>query len=141
MSFSPNDFNASIIEEFHANDGRVGGPFENTPLLLLHHTGAKSGKTRIHPLGYLADGDRYVIIASNGGSPADPDWFHNVKANPEVTIEVGSETIHAVASEAAGDERERLFQTMAARAKQVAEHQTNTNRRIPVIVLAPADND
>src|SRR3974390_1490472 len=97
MSNSNTDFNTSIIEEFHANCGHVGGPFENSPLL-LYHTGAKSAKARINPLGYLADGNRYVIVASNGGSPTNPDWYHNLKAHPEVIIEVGTDTIRAVAS-------------------------------------------
>jgi deazaflavin-dependent oxidoreductase (nitroreductase family) len=140
MSTSPSDFNASVIEEFHVRDGRVGGAFENSPLLLLHHTGAKSGKARINPLGYLADRDRYVIVASNGGSPTNPDWYHNLTAHPEVTIEVGTDTISAVAIEATGEERERLFQAMAARAKQVTEYQTKTDRLIPVIVLTPVGN-
>jgi len=141
MSTSPNDYNASIIEEFHANGGHVGGPFERTPLLLLHHTGAKTGRARINPLGYLTDGDRYVIVASNGGAPTNPAWYHNLNAHPEVTIEVGTDTINTLASEATGGERERLFQAMAARAKQVAEYQAKTDRLIPVIVLAPVGTD
>jgi deazaflavin-dependent oxidoreductase (nitroreductase family) len=141
MSTSPKDYNASIIEEFHANGGHVGGPFERTPLLLLHHTGAKTGRARINPLGYLTDGDRYVIVASNGGAPTNPAWYHNLNAHPEVTIEVGTDTINTLASEATGGERERLFQAMAARAKQVAEYQAKTDRLIPVIVLAPVGTD
>ena len=82
MSTSPADFNAQIIDEFHANDGRVGGMFEGTPLLLLHHTGAHSGKHRVNPVGYLIDGGRYVVIASNGGAPTNPNWYHNLKAHP-----------------------------------------------------------
>jgi deazaflavin-dependent oxidoreductase (nitroreductase family) len=132
------DYNVSIIEEFRANGGSVGGPWENTPLMLLHHTGAKSGKARINPLGYLSDRDRYVIVASNGGSPTHPDWYHNLKAHPEVTIEVGADAIKATASEATGEERGRLFQAMVAGAPQLAEHQAKTDRLIPVMVLTPA---
>jgi deazaflavin-dependent oxidoreductase (nitroreductase family) len=141
MSISPgSDHNASIIEEFHATGGRVGGPWEETSLLLLHHVGAKSGKARITPLGVLADGDRYVIAASNGGSPTSPDWYHNLKAHPELTIEVGTETIDVVASEATGSEREHLFGAIAAGAPQLREHQAKTKRLIPVIVLTPVNN-
>ena len=89
MSTSPADFNAQIIEEFRANEGRVGGMFESMPLLLLHHTGAKSGTAYVNPLAYLRDGDRYVIFASKGGAPDNPGWYYNLKAHPETTIEVG----------------------------------------------------
>jgi deazaflavin-dependent oxidoreductase (nitroreductase family) len=115
MSTSPADFNAKIIDEFHANDGRVGGMFEATRLLLLHHTGARSGKRRINPLAYNRDSDRYVIFASRGGAPTNPDWYHNLKAHPEVLIEVGTQTINVVADEATGEERERLFRAQAER--------------------------
>jgi deazaflavin-dependent oxidoreductase (nitroreductase family) len=138
MSTSPTDFNEQIIEEFHANDGRVGGMFEGMPLLLLHHTGARSGKSRINPLAYQADGDRYVIFASKAGAPTNPDWYHNLKAQPNVKIEVGTDTIDAVASEASGEERERLFRTQAERMPQFAEYEQKTEGRIiPVIVLTP----
>jgi deazaflavin-dependent oxidoreductase (nitroreductase family) len=138
MSTSPADFNAQIIDEFHANAGRVGGMFEGTPLLLLHHTGAKSGKSRINPLVYQSDGGRYVVFASKAGAPTNPDWYHNLKAHPAVTIEVGTETIDAVASEATDEERERLYRTQAERTPQFAEYQKQTDRVIPVIVLTPA---
>jgi deazaflavin-dependent oxidoreductase (nitroreductase family) len=138
MSTSPADFNAKIIEEFHANDGRVGGMFEGMPLLLLHHTGAKSGKSRINPLAYQADGGRYVIFASKAGAPTNPDWYYNLKAQPNVKIEVGTDTIDAVASEASGEERERLFRTQAERVPQFADYEQKTERVIPVIVLTPA---
>jgi deazaflavin-dependent oxidoreductase (nitroreductase family) len=137
MSTSPADFNAQIIEEFHANEGRVGGMFEGTPLLLLHHTGAKSGKSRINPLAYQSDDGRYVVFASKGGAPTNPDWYHNLKAHPNVTIEVGSDTVDVVASEATGEERERLFRAQAKRVPQFAEYETKTERVIPVIVLTP----
>jgi deazaflavin-dependent oxidoreductase (nitroreductase family) len=137
MSSSPSDFNSRIIEEFHANAGRVGGMFENTPLLLLHHTGAKTGASRINPLAYNTDGDRYVIYASKGGAPSNPDWYHNLKAHPKVTIEVGTDTIDVLASEATGEERERLFHEQAERSPAFAEYQEKTARKIPVILLTP----
>ena len=137
MSTSPADFNDQIIEEFRANEGRVGGMFEGSTLLLLHHTGAKSGKSRINPLGYLSDGERYVVFASKGGAPTNPDWYHNLKAHPNATIEVGTDTIDVVASEATGEERERLFRIQAERVPQFAEYEKQTERVIPVIVLTP----
>jgi deazaflavin-dependent oxidoreductase (nitroreductase family) len=137
MSTSPADFNAQIIEEFRANEGRVGGMFEGSTLLLLHHTGAKSGKSRTNPLGYLSDEGRYVIFASKAGAPTNPDWYHNLKADPNVTIEVGTDTIQVVASEATGDERDRLYRTQAERVPQFAEYEMQTDRVIPVIVLTP----
>jgi deazaflavin-dependent oxidoreductase (nitroreductase family) len=137
MSTSPADFNAQIIEEFHANGGRVGGPMEGMPLLLLHHTGAKSGKSRINPLAYQADGGRYVIFASKAGAPTNPDWYYNLKAQPNVSIEVGTDTIDVVASEASGEERERLFRTQAERVPQFADYEQKAERVIPVIVLTP----
>ena len=137
MSTSPQEFNAQIIEEFRANEGRVGGIFEGSTLLLLHHVGARSGKDRINPLAYNRDGDRYVVFASKAGAPTNPDWYHNLKANPNVTIEVGTDTITAVAGEATGDERERLFAAQAERSPQFAEYQRKTDRVIPVMVLTP----
>ncbi len=138
MSTSAADFNAQIIEEFRANQGRVGGMFDGSRLLLLHHTGAKSGKSRINPLGYLDDRGRYVVFASKGGAPTNPDWYHNLKAHPNVTIEVGTDTIEVVASEATGEERDRLYRTQAERVPQFAEYQKGTDRTIPVVVLTPA---
>ena len=137
MSTSPADFNAKIIDEFRAAGGRVGGMFESMPLLLLHHTGAKSGKQRVNPLAYQRDGDRYVIFASKAGAPTNPDWYHNLKAHPEVAIEVGTETINVVASEASDDERERLFRAQAKRSPQFAAYQDKTDRVIPAITLTP----
>jgi deazaflavin-dependent oxidoreductase (nitroreductase family) len=137
MSTSPQDFNARIIDEFRANEGRVGGPFEGSTLLLLHHIGAKSGKDRINPLVYNRDGERYVVFASKAGAPTNPDWYHNLKAHPDVTIEVGTDTIDVCAEEATGEERDRLFQAQTERSPQFAEYQSKTERVIPVIVLAP----
>ncbi|MGN6868992.1 MAG: nitroreductase family deazaflavin-dependent oxidoreductase [Solirubrobacteraceae bacterium] len=137
MSTSPQDFNARIIEEFRANEGRVGGMFEGSTLLLLHHVGAKSGKDRINPLAYNRDGDRYVVFASKAGAPTNPDWYHNLKAHPDVRIEVGTDTIEARAEEATGEERDRLFGAQAERSPQFAEYQSKTERVIPVMVLTP----
>jgi deazaflavin-dependent oxidoreductase (nitroreductase family) len=137
MSTSAADFNAQIIEEFRANGGRVGGMFEGTTLLLLHHTGAKSGQPRINPLAYNRDGERYVIFGSKGGAPTNPDWYYNLKAHPEVTIEVGTDTFDVLAEEAQGEERERLFGAQAERSPQFAEYQQKTDRAIPVITLTP----
>ena len=137
MSTSPADFNAQIIEEFHANEGRVGGMFEGMPLLLLHHTGAKSGTSRINPLVYHSDEGRYVVFASKGGAPTNPHWYHNLKAHPDVKIEIGTDTIEVAASEATGNERERLYRAQAERTPQFADYAKQTDRVIPVIVLTP----
>ena len=138
MSTSMNDFNAQIIEEFRANDGRVGGQFDGMPILLLHHTGAKSGEQYVNPLAYQADDGRYVVFASRGGSPANPGWYHNLKANPDISIEVGTETIPVHAEEAQGEERDRLFRTQAERLPVFAEYEQKTGGRvIPVMVLEP----
>jgi deazaflavin-dependent oxidoreductase (nitroreductase family) len=131
------DFNAQIIEEFRANEGRVGGMFESMPLLLLHNTGAKSGTERINPVAYLKDGDRYVVFASKGGAPTNPGWFHNLVAHPETTIEVGTDALDVVASEAEGEERQRLFDAQKQRVPQFAEYEQQTTRQIPVVVLTP----
>jgi deazaflavin-dependent oxidoreductase (nitroreductase family) len=138
MSTSPADFNAQVIEEFHATGGKPGGMFETMPLVLLHHTGAKSGTRYTNPLAYMRDGDRYVIFGSKGGAPVHPAWYFNLKAHPEATIEVGTDTLDVVASEAGGEERERLYGTMAERVEAFAEYAAKTERTIPVMVLTPA---
>jgi deazaflavin-dependent oxidoreductase (nitroreductase family) len=112
--------------------------FASMPLLLLHHTGAKSGKSRINPLAYQSDGGRYVVYASKAGAPTNPDWYHNLKAQPDVTIEVGSDKMDAIAEEETGEERERLYNAMAEQAPQFAEYEKKTDRVIPVIVLTPS---
>jgi deazaflavin-dependent oxidoreductase (nitroreductase family) len=135
---SPADFNAGIIEEFRANEGRVGGPFAGAQLLLLHHTGARTGTERVNPLAYLPDDGRYVVFASKAGSPTNPDWYHNLKAHPSTTIEVGTDTIDVVASEATGEERDRLFGSQAERVPQFADYEAKARgRQIPVMVLTP----
>ena len=141
MPTTPEQFNADVIDEFRANEGRVGGVFEGTPLLLVHHTGAKSGVTRVNPVGYLRDGGRYVIFASNGAAPRNPGWYRNLKAQPNAKIEVGGETIDVVAEEAAGGERERLFAIGAERFPTLAEYARKTDRVIPVMVLTSRGGD
>ena len=134
MSSSMQDFNQQIIDEFRANGGETD---MSSSLLLLHHRGAKSGQERITPVVYLADEGRYVIFASKAGAPTNPDWYHNLKANPEITIEVGTETIRARADEVTGEERDRLFETNAQRNPNFAEYEEKTDRVIPVIALTP----
>jgi deazaflavin-dependent oxidoreductase (nitroreductase family) len=137
---SPNDFNQAIIAEFRANGGRVGGRFADRQMLLLTTTGARSGLPRTSPLVYTTDGERMVIIASKGGAPTNPDWYHNLLANPRVTVERGVERFTAHATVAEGAERDRLFDQMAAGLPGFAEYQRNTARRIPVVVLERIDS-
>jgi deazaflavin-dependent oxidoreductase (nitroreductase family) len=133
------DRNARIIEEFRANEGRVGPPFERVPILLLHHRGARTGTERVNPLAYLADGDRYVIIASKGGAPTNPDWYHNLLAHPDVTIEVGTETIAAKAVIVTGPERDELYARQVERLPAFGQYAQRTRRTIPVIALEPVE--
>ena len=130
-----NDFNAGIIEEFRANGGTVGGPFAGAPLLILHSTGAKSGEEREHPVVFHDDDGRLVIVASKGGAPTNPQWYHNLVANPRATVEVGKETFPVDAHVAEGEERERLWATVTSRFPQFAQYQTKTERQIPLVVL------
>jgi deazaflavin-dependent oxidoreductase (nitroreductase family) len=130
-----NNSNDKVIAEFRANEGKVGGPFEGAPLLLLETTGAKSGQQRISPLVYLADGDRLVIFGSNAGRPRHSAWYHNILANPSVTIEIGADKYDAIASVVTGEEREELWKKQVAAAPYFADYQAKTDREIPVIVL------
>ena len=132
-----NDFNAGVIEEFRANGGKAGGMFEGKPLLLLHNVGAKSGEGYVTPLVYLDDDGRHVIFASKGGAPQNPGWYHNLKAQPNVSIEVGDDTLEVVAEEVTGEERDRLYATQAEQQPQFAEYEQKTDRKIPVIALKP----
>ena len=129
------DFNQTIIAEFRANGGKVGGPFAGSTMLLLTTTGAKSGQPRISPLVYTADGDTLVVIASKRGAPTNPDWFYNLVANPVVTVERGTEQFQARATVPEGAERERLFTQAATQMPGFAEYQRKTTRTIPVVVL------
>jgi deazaflavin-dependent oxidoreductase (nitroreductase family) len=132
-----NDRNKKIIEEFRANSGKVGGYFEGKTLLLLHTRGAKSGAERINPVAYVRDGERLVVIASKGGAPTNPDWYYNMVANPQVTVEVGTETLQAHAAVAEEPERTRLYGKMAEVMPGFNEYREKTTRKIPVIVLTP----
>ena len=130
-----NEFNRQLIEEYRANGGKVTGMFAGAPLLLLTTTGARSGQPRVAPLVYTTDNGHWVVIASKGGAPTHPDWYYNLRANPEVTVEVGVESFPARATITTGAERQRLFDQMAARMPNFAEYQRNTVRQLPVIVL------
>jgi len=129
--------NKKIIDEFRANDGKVGGYFQGRPLLLLHTQGAKSGQERINPVAYVRDGDRFVVIASKGGAPTNPSWYHNIIANPLVTVEVGTEKFQAHAIVAEEPERTRLYNKMVEVMPGFDEYRRRTNRIIPVIILGP----
>ena len=131
------DRNAGVIAEFRANGGVVGGVFEGMPILLLHHRGARSGVERVTPVAYVEDGGRYVIFASAAGSPKHPGWYHNLKADPDVRIEVGTQTLDVHAQEATGPERDRLYAIQSQRIPQFAEYEQKTDRVFPVIVLQP----
>jgi deazaflavin-dependent oxidoreductase (nitroreductase family) len=129
------EFNKKVIDEFRSSGGKVGGQFAGAPMIIVTHTGAKSGKTYTSPLVYSKDGDRFVVIASKGGAPTNPSWYHNVVAHPEVTVEIGTERFKARATEAKGAERDRLFAVQAKLMPQFNEYQKKTNRKIPVLVL------
>lgn len=132
-----NDRNKKIIDEFRANAGKVGGHFAGKTLLLLHSKGAKSGKERINPVAYVKDGDRWVVIASKGGAPTNPDWYYNLLAHPLVNIEVGTEEHRARASLVKEPERTRLYNRMVDMMSSFDEYRRNSKREIPVFVLTP----
>ena len=129
------EMNQAVIKEFRSNKGKVSGPMEGMPILLLTMTGAKTGRTLIRPLCYSRDGDRLVIIASFGGAPRNPPWYHNLLANPVVTVEVGTEKFNARAAQAAGAERQRLFDAQARLMPFFNDYQKKTQRQIPVLTL------
>jgi deazaflavin-dependent oxidoreductase (nitroreductase family) len=133
---NPNDYNRQVIEEFRANGGRVGGVWERTPLLLLTTVGARSGERRTTPMGYMPDGGRLIVFASAGGAPTHPDWYHNLLAHPDVTVEVGTETFDALAVITKDAERDRLWTRGAELYPSLAEHQAKTTRQTPVIALS-----
>jgi deazaflavin-dependent oxidoreductase (nitroreductase family) len=135
------DFNKGVIDEFRANGGRVGGPFEGAPLLLLTSIGAKSGAARTTPLMYLPDGERIVIFASKAGAPTNPAWYHNLLANPSATVEVGGDIFDVDVSVATGEERERLFNQQSELMPQFADYAQKTTRQIPVVVLERAADE
>jgi deazaflavin-dependent oxidoreductase (nitroreductase family) len=130
------NWNESIINEFRANGGQVGGNFAGRTLLLLHTQGAKSGQERVNPLAYVRDGERFIVIASKGGAPTNPDWFYNVQAHPAVTVEIGAEIYHAQATPVTEEhERSQLYAKMVAVAPGFADYEKNTARKIPAVVI------
>jgi deazaflavin-dependent oxidoreductase (nitroreductase family) len=130
-----NDFNQGVIDEFRANDGKTTGPFADAPLMILTTIGAKSGKERVIPIVYTRDGDRLVIAASKGGAPTNPDWFHNISAHPEVTVELPGEKYTARATIADRAERDRLYAAHAEAMPGFAEYEAKTDRVIPIVIL------
>ena len=138
VSNDMNDWNQQIIAEFRANEGRVGGPFDGAPMVLVTHKGAKTGTERTTPLMYLPDGDNIVIFASKAGAPDNPDWFHNLRANPDAVAEVGTDTLQVRARVAEGSERDDLWTRQKAAYPQFQEYEDATDRVIPVVVLERA---
>ena len=133
------EMNAKVLAEFRANHGKVGGMFAGFPMVLVHHKGAKSGIERIAPLVYTKDGERFVIIASKGGHPTNPDWYHNLVAHPDIHIEIGDETLAVRASLAQGEERQRLFDEQAKLMPNFKDYEKAAagHREIPVFLLTP----
>ena len=133
------DCNKAIIDEFRANGGRVGGPFTGAPLLILHSVGAKSGRARVNPLMYQDLGQgRVAIFATKSGAPKNPDWYHNLVANPHARVELGTETFDVTARVAAAEERQRIWAAQKQRYPNFAEYERKTKRQIPVVVLERA---
>jgi len=132
------DFNQQIIEEFRRNGGKVGGQFEGAPLLLLHTTGAKSGAERVNPMMYQQVGDDLAVFASKAGAPTNPDWYHNLLANPRATVEVGSDTYPVESRVAQGQERDRIWEAQKASYPGFADYEAQTTRTIPVVILRRA---
>ena len=125
-----------VVEQFRANGGRIGGAFARTPMVLVHHRGARSGAARVTPLACHPLGDgRVVVVASNGGSPRHPAWYHNLVADPQITVEYGAETFAAVATEMRGEERAAIWPDIVARYPDVGRFQTRTARVLPLLVL------
>ncbi|MBV9830902.1 MAG: nitroreductase family deazaflavin-dependent oxidoreductase [Marmoricola sp.] len=129
------DWNDKIIAEFRANEGKVGGQFAGAPLLLLHSTGARTGQERVNPMMYQAVGDGWAVFASKGGAPDNPDWYHNLRANPDATIEVGTETVEVKARVLEPEEREPIWEQQKARYPGFADYEAKTDRVIPVVLL------
>jgi deazaflavin-dependent oxidoreductase (nitroreductase family) len=129
-------WNEKVIAEFRANEGRVGGMFEGMPMILIHHVGAKSGIERVTPLAYFReDDDNVVIVASNGGAPTHPAWFHNLKANPKIDVEVGTETYTVVAEELPRPERDEFWKRVVSERPGFADYERQTDRVIPLVRL------
>lgn len=132
-----NAWNQQVIAEFRANGGAVGGPLANVPVLLLHNVGAKSGEVRVNPLAYQQLDHGYAVFGSVGGGPNNPAWFHNIQANPKVTLEFGDRTEEAIARVAIDDERTRIWEKQKIDQPQFAEYEQRTTRQIPVVILEP----
>ena len=133
-------YNTKIIEEFRANSGRPGGQWAGTTLILIHHTGARSGTGRVTPVGCFPLGNgRFAVAASNGGSRAHPGWYYNLKAHPRITAELGSESFTVLAEELAGTARAELWPELIARYPALGEHQARTTRQVPVFLLTRQD--
>lgn len=129
-----NDWNRGVIEEFHANGGKVA-QFEGRPLLLLHHKGAKTGTERVNPLVYLPVGDGFAVFGSKAGADTNPDWYHNLVANPDTVVEIGTETIPVHARVTEGEERERIWDEQKRANSNFADYEKLTARQIPVVLL------
>ena len=130
-----NDFNDKIIAEFRANGGKLGGPFEGAPVLLLHTTGARSGQERVVPVMYQRVGDNYAVFASKAGAPTNPDWYHNILAHPGVHAEIGTQTLPLTARVAQDDERDQIWSAQKSAYPGFAEYEEKTSRKIPVVIL------
>jgi deazaflavin-dependent oxidoreductase (nitroreductase family) len=131
------DWNRRIVEEFRSNQGKVGGPFEGRPLLLLHHVGARSRVERVNPLAYQRVGDAFAVFGSKGGAPTNPDWYYNLLANPEAKVEVGTETFDVLARVPGPEEWRRIWEEQKRQMPGFADYERRTTRRIPVVVLDP----
>ena len=129
-------WNAQTIAEFRKNHGKVGGYFEGAPLALLHTIGARTRRLHVVPVMYLPDRERFVVFASKGGAPKNPDWYHNLKANPDIQIEVGDDTLDVRAEEMIGAEHDRLYKHQSELYPQFADYQRKTKRTIPVIAFS-----
>ena len=132
------DRNAKIIEEFRTNGGKVGGPFEGAPLLLLHTVGAKTGKERVNPMMYQAMDDAFATFASKGGADTNPDWYHNLLAHPKAKVEIGTESFEVEARVATGEERDRIWERQKREWPGFADYERKTDRTIPVVILERA---
>ena len=131
----PNNWNQKIIEEFRANEGKVGGYFEGAHMILIHHMGARSGTERVNPLTYLPDGDDIIIAATKGGAPKNPDWYYNLKQHPRVSVEVGATTFPVEATEVTGEERDELWRRLVELRPGFATYETKTSRVFPMFRL------
>jgi deazaflavin-dependent oxidoreductase (nitroreductase family) len=137
-SSGPGDWNLKVVEEFRANAGKVGGYFEGAPMILVHHVGARTGIERVSPLVYLPDGEDMVIAATKGGAPTHPDWYHNLKANPHITVEVGTDTFPVETTEVTGPERDELWRRLVELRPGFAEYEKKTDRVFPMFRLKRA---